>query len=171
MKYKEKLLIQTVACMTMMALLQGTPLARTEKLSSIKNDFYTQINKHYSVDDIKKAGNDVIIDVINMPESLNSVILAANETSYYDSFPLDKTQKKDIKDVRATIGGEVIFAGIDKELGVCIKIKHFDKISTYGNLNTIFVIPGDRIIKSEVIGTYDSKSDKELYYQLEDNMV
>ena len=97
--------------------------------------------------------------------------MTASEISYSAYYPIDKESKEEIKKVRSAFGGEVISAGIDKKLGVCIRIKNGNKIATYGNLKDIYVITGERIIKSEAIGTYDSKSNKEFYYQVEDNMV
>ena len=170
MKIKEKILTQTVICMTIIALLEGTPLANTENITLAKNRVNEQMNKHYSLEEIKEIGVKTFINTLNLPETLNDVVQTANEISTV-SYPIDKESTKDIKDVKAPSGGEVIFAGIDKDLGVCIRVKHYNKISTYGNLDTILVIPGDRIIKGEVIATYDSKSDKEFYYQLEDYMV
>lgn len=170
MKIKEKLLTQTVVCMTIVALLEGAPLANTKNIALAKEKVNEELNRHYSVEDVKQIGRETLLNTLDLPETISNVIETANEISV-GAYPIDKESSQDIKEVTAPTGGEVVFAGIDKELGICIRIKHYNKISTYGNLDSILVIPGDRIIKGEVIATYDSKSDKEFYYQLEDYMV
>lgn len=169
MKFKDKVLTQVVVCLAMMAFLEGTTITTSDKILDAKDNINKEMHKHFSAEEIKDAGESLCDALISSPKTLNKVITAANEVSYNDILMDDS--KGDIKNVRAMAGGEVIFAGIDKELGVCVKIRQNDKICTYGNLETILVIPGERIIKSEIIGTYNAKSNKEFYYQLEDNMV
>lgn len=170
MKYKDKVLTQVVICLAMMAFLEGTTFTTSGMVLDAKDSINQEINKHYSAEEIKEAGNSIFKKLFNSPETFSNIVMTANEVGYSDYFT-DEDTESDIKNVRAMKGGEVIFAGIDKDLGICVRIKQEDKICTYGNLDSILVIPGERIIKSEVIGTYNTKSGKELYYQLEDNMV
>lgn len=170
MKYKEKLLTQTVLCLTMVALLRGTVFVTDSRIKDVRNTIETELKKHYTVEKINDKKDDILSKIVNVPDALNTLILAANEVSYYN-YPIDESSEEEIVDIRAVAGGEVIYAGIHKDLGVCIRIKHQDKISTYGNLNTINVITGERVNKSEIIGTYSKTSNQEFYYQLEDNMV
>lgn len=170
MKYKEKLLTQTVLCLTMVALLRGTVFVTDSRIKDVRNTIETELKKHYTVEKINDKKDDILSKIVNVPNALNTLILAANEVSYYN-YPIDENSEEEIVDIRAVAGGEVIYAGIHKDLGVCIRIKHQDKISTYGNLNTINVITGERVNKSEIIGTYSKTSIQEFYYQLEDNMV
>lgn len=170
MKYKEKLLTQTVLCLTMFALLRGTVFVTDSRIKDVRNTIETELKKHYTVEKINDKKDDILSKIVNVPDALNTLILAANEVCYYN-YPIDENSEEEIVDIRAVAGGEVIYAGIHKDLGVCIRIKHQDKISTYGNLNTINVITGERVNKSEIIGTYSKTSNQEFYYQLEDNMV
>lgn len=170
MKYKEKLLTQTVICLMMVALLRGTAFINNSRIKDVQNTVETELKKHYTVEKINDEKDTILSKIVNVPDALNTLILAANEVSYYN-YPIDESNQENVVDIRAVSGGEVIYAGIHKELGVCIRIKHQDKISTYGNLNTISVITGERVNKSEIIGTYSKTSNQEFYYQLEDNMV
>ena len=54
---------------------------------------------------------------------------------------------------------------------MCVKIKHEDKFSVYGNLYTLTVVAGDKVKKGDIIGTFDSKGEEEFYYQLGDSVV
>jgi len=170
MKFKDKLLIQIVACLTIIAIINGTPLISNEKINDLKKEVIKQINKDYSIEEIKEIKTSILSAATNAPDFLNQVITVANEIGYF-TYPIDEDSKDEIINVRAAAGGEVIYSGIDKELGPCIRIKHEGKISTYGHLHTIEVIVGDRVKKAQKIGTYNNKSTEEFYYQLEDSMV
>ena len=170
MKRKDKILIQTVACMTILAVVQGTPIIKNDTVIEAKEKIVSQINKEYTSEDIKNLGNKLYEKILDAPRNINTAIMVANEMTY-SAYPIDESSTEDIKKVKASFGGEVISAGIDKQLGVCIRIKNGNKIATYGNLKEIYVITGERVIKSKTIGTFDEKSNKEFYYQLADNMV
>ncbi len=166
MKYKEKILVQTVACMTIIALLNGTPIINSEKAIETKEKIVKEINEHHTAGNIRNVGLEIFLKTLDLPDSINKVISAANEIDYtFDNF------NNESNFVRATAGGEVVYVGIDKEYGICIKVKNKSNVYTYGNLATIDVITGDRVIKSEILGTFDTQSDKELYYQVDDIMV
>ena len=64
-------------------------------------------------------------------------------------------------------GGVVTYAGIDRDLGVCIRISHEDQVSVYGNLHTLTAVTGERVNKGDIIGTYDNTGEDEFYYTLE----
>ena len=106
----------------------------------------------------------------NAPSALVSVITQANEAGEFGA-PVNEDDKDDIKTVHAAGSGEVTYAGIDRELGMCVKIKHKDKFSVYGNLYTLTVVAGDKVKKGDLIGTFDSKGEEEFYYQLGDSVV
>ena len=61
--------------------------------------------------------------------------------------------------------------GIDKDLGFCIRIQHEDKMSTYGNLESISAVMGERVKKGDIIGTFDKNNDEKFYYQLTDSVL
>ena len=79
-------------------------------------------------------------------------------------------------------GSDIVALGSDYDGIDCdVEMKNFTEIyKLYDELrkhfsediiDKFFYKNGERIIKSEAIGTYDSKSNKEFYYQVEDNMV
>lgn len=170
MNFRDKFLLQVVSTLTIIALFNMAPINNNEKFLELRKQLNNQLNEHYSLEDLKSYSNDIVSVVVNSPQKLKQVVRVANEISYY-TYPISENSKKDIVDVRAAAGGKVIYSGIDKDLGPCIRIQHENKISTYGNLHTINVILGERIKKSQIIGSYDSKSMEEFYYQLEDSMV
>ena len=170
MKYRDRFLTQTVASLAIIAMLNGNFFMTNEKILDVKDEIREQIQKNYTIEDILYAKDKVVSCILEAPEAINTAIIVANEISYF-KYPIDENSTEKIVNVRASAGGEVIYAGIHKELGPCIKIRHGEKISTYGNLHTINVITGDRVKKSDIIGTYNNESDEEFYYQLEDYMV
>lgn len=170
MKFKDKILVQTVVTLTLIAMINGNYLVTNEKVLDIKDEIKNQINRNYTIEDIKQAEQQVVSYVLKAPKAINTAITVANEISYF-KYPVDESSNEKIINVRAAAGGEVIYAGIHKDIGACVRIKHGEKISTYGNLHTINVITGDRVKKSDIIGTYNNESEEEFYYQLEDNMV
>ena len=170
MKYKEKLLVQTVVCFAIVSLLNGTPIVNNEKVLETKDKVKTEIQNHFDEEKIKELGLELVSKTLNLPRTIDKVITAANEISA-NEYVFNEIFKKESKYARATAGGVVTYVGIDGQNGICVKVKNAKKIYTYGNLSSIEVITGDRVITSEIIGTIDTESDKELYYQVEDNMV
>ena len=166
MKYKDKFLVQTVTCITIIAMINGGVMVKNDKISEIKDKVKLEINKDYTYNELIEIRDNVL----SLPDNFNRVIMTANQLTD-TSKPIDEFSDEKIKVVRSSTGGEVIYAGIDKDVGICIRIENANKIYTYGNLSSINVITGERVIKSEAIGTYDSESNKEFYYQVEDNMV
>mgnify|MGYP000360269092 CR=1 FL=1 len=49
--------------------------------------------------------------------------------------------------------------------------QHEDKLSTYGHLDNISVITGERVKKGNIIGTFVKDNGEEFYYKLSDSMV
>ena len=91
-------------------------------------------------------------ETLKAPEAINTAITVANEISYF-KYPIHDSSNEKIVNVRAAAGGEVIYTGIHKDIGACVRIKHGDKISTYGNLHTINVKVGEYVLLNTVIGT------------------
>lgn len=68
-------------------------------------------------------------------------------------------------------GGMIIASGKDKERGLYIEIKHDDAISVYGNLSDISVVESERVQRGEIIGSYDTDSEKDFFYELRENLL
>ena len=170
MNFKDKLLVQCVACFVIFALVQGSSMIKVESFSKIREEITEQAQVHNSMEDIKKVGSKLVESFMKAPSVLTNAVIDANSGNQF-SAPIDKKSSKPVQPVFASAGGVVIYAGIDKELGSCIKIRHQNKFSTYGNLHTIVVVPNERITKGQIIGTFDNNCNKEFYYQLADNMI
>lgn len=166
----DKLLIQVVACLAIFALVRVSAMIGGETMTKIKTSVKEQAEKNYTVEDIKEAGDRLASQIVSAPAALVSVITQANEAGEFGE-PINKNDKDSVKTVHSVGGGVVTYAGIDKELGMCVKIEHEDKVSTYGNLYTLTVVAGDKVQKGGIIGTFDSKGEVEFYYKLEDSVV
>lgn len=120
-------------------------------------------------EEIKSAGVRVSSVVADAPAKVAGVISQANQASKY-GHPIDEKSDSKIKQVHASAGGMVLASGWDKELGLYIKIKHEDAVTVYGNLSDIGVVENERIQRGEIIGNYDTESEKEFYYELQENL-
>lgn len=170
MKFKDKLLVQCVVCLIIFTAVQGSSMIKQEKFVEIKNIIAQRVGVHNSLEDIKEIGLKTIDIILGAPAVLTSAVIEANQVSEF-SAPIDKKSDDNIQPVYATSGGVVVYAGIDKEHGSCIKIKHQNKTSVYGNLYTLAVVPGERVTKGKIIATFDNNCGEEFYYQLVDNMI
>ncbi|PWL94604.1 MAG: hypothetical protein DBY08_01875 [Clostridiales bacterium] len=165
-RYQDKLLIQMVVCLAIFALIRMSSVIGGEKVDEIKNSIRDYAETNYSIEDIRNIGDELAQKAVNAPETLVSVITQANEAGEFAA-PINEKDRDDIKTVHAAGDGNIIYAGIDKNLGMCVRVQHEDKVSVYGNLYTLTTITGEQVKKGDIIGTFDSKAGKEFYYQLE----
>ena len=78
-------------------------------------------------------------------------------------------ESKTTRPVYAPADGIVLTSGIDKNLGMIVKIQHEKQISTCGNLCRVTVVQNDSVKKGDVIGYYDKTCGKDFYYDKEEN--
>mgnify|MGYP002794771938 FL=1 len=78
-------------------------------------------------------------------------------------------ESKTTRPVYAPADGIVLTSGIDKNLGMIVKIQHEKQISTCGNLCRVTVVQNDAVKKGDVIGYYDKTCGKDFYYDKEEN--
>ena len=169
-RYGDKLLIQAVICLTLFAAVRMSAVLDGEITGEIKDYIKVQFEKNYTIEDIRKAGDMLAGKIRETPATIASVITRANEAGEFGT-PINKNDKDTIKTVHAVGDGEIIYAGIEKDMGVCIKISHGEKTSVYGNLYTLTAVTGEKVKKGDVIGTFDKNGEKEFYYQLKDSVV
>ena len=74
-----------------------------------------------------------------------------------------------IQSIRAARDGIVTKTGIDPELGMMLVVRSENRNYTYGNLDQVLAVPGDKIKKGDIIGYYDKTNAKDLYYNFDDN--
>lgn len=170
MKLKDKILVQIVMCVLLFAMVKSSQAIDRENFITWREKIKSEAEKHYSVEEVKTMGLSAIEKLTSAPATLASVVIEANEGSQFGE-PMDEKSSEQVQAVHAVSGGKVIYAGIDKELGPCIRIQHQEKISTYGNLYTLTAITGERVKKGDIVGTFDNQGSKEFYYQLEDNVI
>ena len=53
-------------------------------------------------------------------------------------------------------------------MGMYVKIKHNDKLTTLGNLCQLSVVTGDKVKKGQIIGSFDNKTGAEFLYSQAD---
>ena len=103
------------------------------------------------------------------PSKAVSTIIAVNQATQYGE-PIDEKSTTRMKQVHAVCGGMVLKSGKNEEYGLYIEIKHEDAVSVYGNLTGISVVEDERVQRGEIIGSYDSLSEEEFYYELRTNL-
>lgn len=170
MNYKDKFLAQCVICFLIFAIAEGSTMITHEGFTKIKDEIVSRAGIHNSLEDIKEAGAKAIDIVLGAPAVLTGAVMEANKINEYAA-PIDEKTEEQIQPVYASAGGVVMSAGIDKDYGSCIIIKHQGKTSTYGNLYTLSVVPGERVTRGQIIGTFDNNCGEDFYYQLVDNVI
>ena len=165
-RYQDKLLMQTVVCLAIFGLIRLSSVIGGGMSNEIKGRITEYAKTDYSIEEIQEIVGKLAEKAANAPETLVSAIIEANEADEFTA-PINEKGKEDIKTVHAAGDGIIIYAGIDKNLGMCVKLQHKDKVSVYGNLYTLTAVTGEQVKKGDIIGTFDSKSGKEFYYQLE----
>jgi hypothetical protein len=170
MNYRDKFLVQIMVCLAIFVGLRGVAMIDDEGFSEIKSTLNRYISKNYSLEEIKENGAELLDKITSAPAVLAGAVLQANEINEFGA-PIDEKDTEGVQAVHAVAGGVVTYSGIDKEFGLCIKIQHEDKLSTYGHLDNISVITGERVKKGNIIGTFVKDNGEEFYYKLSDSMV
>lgn len=181
---KSRGIIQLIICFMLLASVQSgmadTVAAKSEKIGNIIDKIEEAIHKNYTLADLLNLGEMAAETAADMPSLISDTVITANEQTLYAE-PIDKDfdeNKSDgdadddgdgsLRPVYAVSGGRVLKSGRQDSLGMYVMVEHLSKISTYGHLSSIRVVEGERIYKGEMIGSYDSNSEKEFYYSLED---
>lgn len=166
MRFKDKLLVQALICLTLFSLIRISAFSDTGIIASVRENITGAVQKHHTVEDLKEKGRGILSDIAKAPDALVSVIARSGEAGEY-GVPIDDESDEKLMTVYAVSGGVVSYAGIDKDLGICIRIDHGDKVSVYGNMCSLTAVTGERIARGDIIGTYDSECDEDFYYSLE----
>lgn len=163
MNFREKLVVQTVICMMIFAGVRSIGAVDIKGIREAKAFIGEHFQRNYTPDDIKTAGSQLLKEASNLHTTVTSAVLKANEPA--NEMVLGKTDRNGIQMVYAINSGTVTAAGIDKANGKFIKIENNDIEEIYGNLNEISVLTGEKVRKGDIIGTFDSNSNKEFIYQ------
>lgn len=119
--------------------------------------------------DLRAMGSRITGSLSGMPSKVVSAVARVNDQSKY-GVPIDQKSSDGIKQVHAAAGGVVEASGKDDTLGLYIRLRHEDAVTVYGNLSDIGVVEKERVQRGEIIGSYDTASEKEFYYDLQENL-
>lgn len=164
MRFKEKFLIQVVICLVIFAGIRCAGMLDVKPVKEVKAFIGEHFQQNYTTKDIKNAGSQVLREAETLHTTVTSAVVKANQLGEDDK-TLGKADQNGIQMVYAVNNGNVMAAGIDKEIGKFIKIKTDKGIETYGNFCEITVLTGDRVRKGDIIGTFDSSGKNEFIYQ------
>ncbi len=164
---KEKLILQVIICLGIFALLRSSNLPGGETLENIRETINHNLEKHYTLQDIKEMSEGAAETIVSIPASVSQAVIEANEKGQYGE-PLDAESSEGVKPVHAVAGGKILKSGISRQLGMYVTIEHPDKISTYGKLCNLTMVSGERVKKGDIIGSYDTEGGEEFYYTLEE---
>ncbi len=127
------------------------------------------VMENLTSEDFSAAWTRITSMAADAPSKVVSVITAVNESSKYGA-PIDEKSTTRLKQVHAVAGGMVLKSGKNEKYGLYIQIKHEDAVSIYGNLTGVSVVESERVQRGEIIGSYDSFSEEEFYYELKENL-
>lgn len=166
---EKKLYCQIVVC----ALLLGTAAAGSRIENGVFSRYFAQGHGCGDVSDdyggCSGGGRLCFHAAFRRACKVVSAVSKANTATKYGE-PIDEKSDSNIKQVHAVAGGMIIASGKDKERGLYIEIKHDDAISVYGNLSDISVVESERVQRGEIIGSYDTDSEKDFFYELRENL-
>ena len=166
---KYKLHIQTGFCLVILACMLICGRVEHPVISTWYDTVSQMVMTELTKEDIKETWENVSSILTDAPAKVVSTITAVNDATKYGE-PIDEKTTTRIKQVHAVCGGMVLKSGKNEEYGLYIEIKHEDAVSVYGNLTGISVVESERVQRGEIIGSYDSLSNEEFYYELRQNL-
>ena len=170
---KDILLMQTLVCLLVFAAVQSGIHTKEGRIGEVLGWIADAVRENYTLAELLELKDTAEEAVTQIPSAVGEVVLTAGQLGTYGT-PMDEDSEDIIKNVYATAGGRVIRSGVSKGLGYYVIVEHpgassgTGKISTYGHLSRIQAVTGDRVTKGAILGSYDSSSEKDFYYALED---
>lgn len=162
---------QTAVCLAIFAAVHSgmgaLTMERYERIGRLVEKFAEAIEKNYTLAELLDLGEEAASSLASAPAKLGEAVNYANEQVFYGD-PINLDTEEPVQPVYASAGGRVLKSGVLSGLGLYVMVEHENKISTYGNLSSIRVIEGDRIMKGEILGSFDHTAGKDFYYSLED---
>ena len=162
---KNKFMAQLIVCLVIVTTVSFGKNVNNKTINVIIDKGKDQVMKEVSISDLRGITHKAINVLKDTPSQIVSAVISANENSQYGE-PIDEKSDDEIKQVHAVAGGMVLCSGVDKEMGLYIKIQHENAVSIYGNLKDINVLESERVKRGEIIGSYDTKSNSKFYYDL-----
>jgi murein DD-endopeptidase MepM/ murein hydrolase activator NlpD len=112
----------------------------------------------------QEVDKDIIVNV-----SGRAYEAVSNFTGGAVGEPIDEDFQGDETSVFSVMGGQVVAAGENEEIGKYVRIAHDGGESLYGNLSKRLVEVPDKVKKGEIIGIYTRDENKEFYYSYTEN--
>ena len=147
---------QLIVCLVIVTTVSFGKNVNNKTINVIIDKGKDQVMKEVSISDLRGITHKAINVLKDTPSQIVSAVISANENSQYGE-PIDEKSDDEIKQVHAVAGGMVLCSGVDKEMGMYIKIQHENAVSIYGNLKDINVLESERVKRGEIIGSYDTK--------------
>ena len=145
MKIKDKLLYQSVVCMTIFALLQGTPVVNNDITKDAKDKIFTEINRNYSEKDIK---NLTFMGMVGFIDPIRKEVVAS----------IDECRTAGIKVLMITGDHPLTAFSISKELKLT---DNYDEVTTGVEVDT-YLKKGkkefDKFTKDLISSAYASRN-------------
>lgn len=164
----EKIITQCVLCCLVFVCAKGISFLPNEQVQKAQATVQRQLETHYTEDDWKRFASGFCRKIKKTPLAIANAVARANSADEMSSMRR-AAESKTTRPVYAPADGIVLTSGIDKNLGMIVKIQHEKQISTCGNLCRVTVVQNDAVKKGDVIGYYDKTCGKDFYYDKEEN--
>ena len=165
----KKIRIQICICVVLCFAIFFAGKSDNERVANIYQSFMAMAGHNVTSEEFAVFRQECLEKVQIVPARLTSAVIRANKESRYGE-PVDESSEGQFKQVHAVAGGMVLQVGKSHEKGIFAVVRHEDAVSTYGQLDSINVVPNERIQRGEIIGTYDTLCGKEFLYELTPNL-
>lgn len=168
-----KVLFRIMVCVFLFTTVQSIGFVKeTERkdgghFGAFLRNFMVALEHNYTVEELLDMTLQLKDTLAETPAMVSTAVNNASLVGQYGQ-PMDDTKEGSLKQVYAVAGGRVLRVGVQNDIGLYVIIEHTDTISTYGHLIDVTVLSGDRIKKGDIIGSFDSKSGVEFYYEMTD---
>ena len=174
MNPREKIITQCVLCCLVFVCAKGISFLPNEQVQKAQATVQRQLETHYTEDDWKRFASGFCRKIKKTPLAIANAVARANSADSANSADEMSSirraaESKTTRPVYAPADGIVLTSGIDKNLGMIVKIQHEKQISTCGNLCRVTVVQNDSVKKGDVIGYYEKTCGKDFYYDKEEN--
>lgn len=166
---RKKLYVQITVCMLLLGAAFFGNSSSMPQAAQICSQIKSAVMKQMTMDDVRAMGSRITGSLTEMPSKVVSAVAKVNDQSKYGE-PIDQKASDGVKQVHAAAGGVVEASGRDDELGLYVKIRHEDAMTVYGQLSDIGVVEKERVQRGEIIGSYETASEKEFYYDLQEEL-
>ena len=164
MNLREKLIVQTVICLMIFAGVRTVSMSDIEIFNKAEEMVSGRFLKNYTIEDLKSIVSETINKASGIHETVTTSVMQTGN-DLLETSPLGEKNEEGIQIVYGLTGGKITEAGINDEYGLYVKVEADGGTFVYGNMTDMAVVTGERIRAGQILGSYDSKSEKEFYYK------